>query len=293
MANVRVQSPVAKLPASGIRVEEWDQRLGSGVQLRVRASGSGRPVLLIHGLMMSSRFFSHQLDNPPAGCRLIAPDLRGHGDSDKTPSGHTMKQYAADLIDLIDLCGPGDSSSLVLVGWSMGAMVAFEYIEMNRPRQVAGLVIIDQPPAPVERPGYDFGTYSLERIGDVIGRLQSEIKPFARQFLDAMLHLPPTDTDLWMVDEMMKVPPCIAVTAFADHIVRDYRDFLAGVQIPTLVAFGRDSKLIPAAAATYLGDLVERSRVEVFNLSSHCPFYEEQSRFNRILAEFVHACAAS
>jgi non-heme chloroperoxidase len=291
MADRRARIATGKLPASRIQVDEWEQRLRSGAQLRVRASGSGRPVVLIHGLMMSSRFFSRQLDDPPAGCRLIAPDLRGHGDSERSLSGHTMEQYAADLLEL---CGPRNSIAPVLVGWSMGAMVAFEYMKLSRPGEVAGLVIIDQPPAPVERPGYDFGTYSLERIGYVIRRLQTDLGPFAREFLDAMLHLPPTAGDLWMVDEIMKVPPCVAATAFVDHIVRDYRDFLAEVKIPTLVAFGGDSKLIPAGAARYIGDLIEHSRVEVFDLSSHCPFYEEPSRFNQILGEFVNElCAVS
>jgi non-heme chloroperoxidase len=290
MANRHAQLPTGKLPASENRVEEWDQRLDSGIQLRVRACGNGRPVVLIHGLMMSSRFFNRQLDDPPAGCRLIAPDLRGHGDSEKTTSGHTMEQYAADLLELGD---PRNRIAPVLVGWSMGAMVAFEYMKLSQPGEVAGLAIIDQPPAPVERQGYDFGTYSLERIGYVIRRLQTDIGSFAREFLDAMLHLPPTAGDLWMVDEIMKVPPCVAATAFVDHIVRDYRDFLAEVKIPTLVAFGGDSKLVPAHAARYIGDLIEHSRVEIFTRSSHCPFYEEQSRFNRILSEFVHECAAS
>lgn len=56
----------------------------NGALLHYEDSGDGRPVVFLHGCWMSSRFFTHQTA-PGAlpGCRVIAPDFRGHGRSEK------------------------------------------------------------------------------------------------------------------------------------------------------------------------------------------------------------------
>src|ERR1700684_2500738 len=81
-----------------------------------------RPVVLIHGMCMSRRFFHRQLEQVTRARRVLALDLRGHGDSSKTEAGHTMPQYARDLQGFIGALG---LERPVLVGWSMGAFVAW------------------------------------------------------------------------------------------------------------------------------------------------------------------------
>ncbi|HEY1331467.1 MAG TPA: alpha/beta hydrolase, partial [Actinomycetota bacterium] len=97
-----------------------------GVELNVRERGQGRPVLFLHGVMCSGRFFDPQLERAEAaGYRAIVPDLRGHGDSEKVLDGHTVPNYARDVHALLEARG---AERPVLVGWSMGAMVAYEYL---------------------------------------------------------------------------------------------------------------------------------------------------------------------
>lgn len=97
----------------------------NGALLHYEDSGDGRPVVFLHGCWMSSRFFTHQTA-PGAlpGCRVIAPDFRGHGRSEKPLDGHTMAAYADDVRNLIETL---DIHDVTLVGWSMGAFVAWEY----------------------------------------------------------------------------------------------------------------------------------------------------------------------
>jgi pimeloyl-ACP methyl ester carboxylesterase len=68
--------------------------LSNGVTLNATDAGSGTPVVFIHGVMMSGRFFDHQVSFFSQGYRVIVPDLRGHGQSEKVLYGHTVANYA-------------------------------------------------------------------------------------------------------------------------------------------------------------------------------------------------------
>ena len=101
-----------------------DVRAGN-VTLSVEDEGSGPAVVFIHGWSCSGRFFQRQLPYFARSHRVVIPDLRGHGRSEKTLSGHTLPQYAEDLRELF---GSLSLERPVLVGWSMGAEVAWEYL---------------------------------------------------------------------------------------------------------------------------------------------------------------------
>ena len=55
-----------------------EQRLANGITLHLVDEGEGRPVVFVHGVMMSSRFFDRQVEHVSASARMVAPDLRGH-----------------------------------------------------------------------------------------------------------------------------------------------------------------------------------------------------------------------
>src|ERR1700730_8853600 len=73
------------------------QPLGNGVTLCLKDAGTGMPVVFLHGAMMSRQFFRHQIMYFSSHYRAVAPDFRGHVDSDKVLSGHTVSIYAQDL----------------------------------------------------------------------------------------------------------------------------------------------------------------------------------------------------
>ena len=73
-----------------------DIRVAS-VTLSLEDEGTGPVVVFIHGWCCSGRFFQRQLPYFARAHRVIIPDLRGHGRSEKTLGGHTLPQYAADL----------------------------------------------------------------------------------------------------------------------------------------------------------------------------------------------------
>jgi pimeloyl-ACP methyl ester carboxylesterase len=260
------------------------QVVGDGVTISFDDCGSGRTVVFLHGVMMSRQFFKHQLPYFSKYYRTLAIDFRGHGDSDKTLSGHTVSTYAQDLRALFDKC---QVEQPVLVGWSMGAMVIFEYLKSFGQDDIAGIVIVDQPPSDFVWPGYEFGVFTLDWLIHSVEGLQTEQRKLVQGFVNLMLHQPEKSVVDWMVSDIMKVPPAIAVSILVTQTFRDYREFFSSIKVPTMVIFGGDDKLTSPRAGEFIAARIPQARLQIFEQSSHCPFYEEPERFNRVVHEFV------
>lgn len=103
---------------------------------------------------------------------------------------------------------------------------------------------------------------------------------------------PPTDVRRLVFDEIARVPPAIQSAILFDQSVRDYRDVLGDIDIPTLVCVGEDDTLLDPAGVEYVAERTPDADLKRFAESGHCPFLEEPEKFNRVVSEFVDACTA-
>jgi len=260
----------------------------NGAQLSFRDEGSGHPLVLLHGWSMTGRFFQRQMPPFAARYRVLVPDFRGHGESEKVLSGHTVEQYAADVHSLAEALG---LERPIVLGWSMGAMVAYEYLKLVGDGGAAGLVVVDQGPSDFIWPDYPEGVFSAQDLANGNKQLQTDQAGLAREFVDLMLHEPDEETAAWMVEEMLKCPPAIAGSILLDQTIRDDRATIVGLRLPTLVVFGEDPKLNNPAAGKWISDQIPGSQFEVIAASSHCPFYERADEFNALVARFAASVA--
>ncbi len=99
-------------------------KTSDGALLNALSSGSGEPLIMIHGLTANLNHFKKQIPVLSTKYRVIAYDLRGHGLSEKG-KGLSLEIYARDLQDLMGHFGIEKAS---VVCWSMGAHVLFEYV---------------------------------------------------------------------------------------------------------------------------------------------------------------------
>ena len=258
------------------------------VMLSVEDEGSGSPIVFIHGWSMSGRFFRRQLEYFRAMHRVVIPDLRGHGRSEKVLHGHTVPNYADDVRALLDDLG---IRRPVLAGWSMGAMVAFEFLRAFGADSIAGLVIVDQPPSDFAWDGYEFGPMTVEALREMNVQIQLDQAAVVDEFTRLMLHRPDEQTISWMRSEILEVPPVIGSTILVDQTLRDYREFLPQINVPTLVLFGEDDKLTSPRAGEYIANRVPGASLRTFPESSHCPFWEESDSFNHAIADFITGLA--
>jgi len=114
----------------------------NNARIRYLDKGSGPPLLLIHGLGASHADWQKQIDFFARVFRVIAPDLRGHGDSEGE-GPYNVDRLATDLSQLLDLLKVG---SFFVIGHSMGGAVAMQ-LALFKPERVKKLVLADTLPS--------------------------------------------------------------------------------------------------------------------------------------------------
>jgi aminoacrylate hydrolase len=108
-----------------------------GVRLSVSLLGEGFPTLLIAGLGGKGSFWTEALPHVAAGRRIILPDHRGCGASDRPVAGYSIGRLAADMLCILDALG---IARVDIVGHSTGGLIA-QRLALSAPGRVRDLVL--------------------------------------------------------------------------------------------------------------------------------------------------------
>ena len=256
-----------------------------GADLYYEDVGNGPAIVFLHGVMASHQFFEPQLVDLAADFRTIGLDFRGHGRSEKVELGHTVAQYARDVRSLIEAL---DLEHVVLVGWSMGAFVSWDYVEQFTTDGVRGLVDIDMEASRFQWADYEHGLTDLRGIMDTMELVQRDYTGVIERVTEQVFKHPPTDAlRSLQFDELSRIPPTTKSAILFDALTRDYREVLPDIDVPTLVCAGADEKRGTVEAVRQVTDYLPDADFELFEESGHCPTLEEPDRFNRTLRRFV------
>lgn len=115
-----------------------------GLRFKVHRMGQGEPVVvLIHGIGIDNSSSHYFLTAPALSplCSVVCYDLRGHGDSEVSPSGYTFEQHVLDLEALLDAIGV-NGRRVALVGTSLGGRIALEFA-LRFPDKVDRIALLD------------------------------------------------------------------------------------------------------------------------------------------------------
>lgn len=110
----------------------------NGIQVHVAEHGEGPPVVLLHGLGWDHELWVPFMEQFTARYRIIAPDTRGHGRSDKPAGPYSIDAFAEDLQGLLNALA---LEKVALVGFSQGGMTA-QLVALQQPKLVAALMLV-------------------------------------------------------------------------------------------------------------------------------------------------------
>jgi len=276
-------------------IEKRSIKTADGVRLNVLEAGRGKPLVLIPGWSQTAAQFRRQLEGLSDRYRVIAIDMRGHGDSDKPAHGYRIQRLAQDVRQALVAM---DLQDVTILGHSMGCSVLWCYFDLFGAERVSKFVFCDEPPMLTADPTWtaqqaeDAGAiFTPEAVTQTMNALAGpEGVATTTGFVGGMVtsKMPP-ETLQWMIAENLKLPRAHAATLLYNHCHQDWRDVFARIDVPSLFIGGRVS-LVPWKSVAWAASQVKGARLEIFEEAEggqHFMFEENPAKFNRLLAEFI------
>ena len=281
--------------ALAAEIKEGYFTTNDGVRIHYMEAGSGKVLVMIPGWSQTAAQFKHQLDGLSDRYRVIALDMRGHGESSKPDHGYRIHRLSKDVYEFLTA---NNLTDVTLAGHSMGCSVIWGYWELFGTERLAKLILIDQMPMITANPIWpeqekiDAGAI-LDK-DSLYGVTNSLAGPdgvkTTYDFIGAMFTKQYSRDEVnWVVQQNLKLPRPYAARLLYDHATNDWRDVLPHLDIPTLIVGGKSS-LVGWRSQVWMGTQIPGSRVVIFEDAeggNHFMFMENPEKFNRIVKEFM------
>jgi pimeloyl-ACP methyl ester carboxylesterase len=265
--------------------------LADGGRLKYESEGSGRPIVLLHGWGMRGEFFRQQIAAWSPRFRVVAPDLRGHGESSHLKDGQGLPTLVDDVAELLVSL---DLSAALLVGWSMGAMVTWGVMQRKEAARISGLVTIDMVPRILNEENWKFGLREgkdASVFSTVTARMIADWPGFTKIFVPRIFASGRQEECKAMADRIIneteKNDPESMARLWLSMADQDFRGNLSQINTPTLVVHGARSQLYSEEASNWVVSHMPNARLVNFANSGHAPQLEEPDLFNREIEIFA------
>ena len=272
-----------------------------GYRRAFRMTGTGPPLLLLHGIGDSSESWVPVLDELATRHTVIAPDLLGHGSSDKPRADYSVAAYANGMRDLLDVLGVERAT---VVGHSLGGGVAAQ-LAYQYPERVERLVLVGSGGVSQE---VNIVLRALAAPFAELAMLPMQLPParLAGRLMIGMLkcsgHPLGRDADdiLRVADAIPRGPARVAFTRTLRSVV-DWRGqvvtmldrcYLAEA-MPTFLVWGTHDGVIPVEHAYEAHRSMPGSRLSIYDGAGHFPHRTDPDRFVAELREFIDTSQAA
>jgi 3-oxoadipate enol-lactonase len=249
------------------------------IDLYYESTGQGPPVLLIHGLGSSTRDWEPQIAAFPAHYRVVAFDVRGHGQSDKPPGPYSVPLFTADTAELIRSLEIGPCH---IIGISMGGMIAFQ-LAVDTPELVKSLVIVNSAPEMIVRTFQDrlnvlqrsllVRVFGMRKIGGV---LSSRLFPKPEQESIRQMFI-----ERWSENDQRAY-----MESFRGLLGWSVSDLLHTIMCPTLV-IASDEDYTPVSIKEKYVERLPHAELIVIEDARHAVTAERPEEFNKVVLDFL------
>jgi pimeloyl-[acyl-carrier protein] methyl ester esterase len=268
-----------------------------GASIAFADEGAGRPFLLLHGWGAHGGFFHEVRAALSTRVRVITPDLRGHRFSPDDPARLTIDRLAHDVVDLIEAL---DLADTIVVGWSMGAMLAWRALTLGAAPRVSGAVTIDMSAKIANDETWRFGMRggqdraTLERYAPAMG---ADWPAYCRHFTQCLFAegrgIETASLAEQALHGALDNDPAQLAPLWLSLVRQDMRAMLSAVSTPMLIVHGAQSQLYDENAAIALQRIMPGARRLTYARSGHAPHMEEPARFAADIEDFAESLKAA
>jgi haloacetate dehalogenase len=275
----------------------------NGIRQYFVVAGDGPPVVLLHGFPETNYAWRHQIPALAKHYRVIAPDLRGYGETDKPATGYDKRTMALDLVGLMKAL---DVPKVALVGHDRGARVATRFAK-DHPELLDRLVVMDNVPtrivarsvdAQIARAYWFFFFHLVPDLPETLIDGREDL--WLRHFFSDWCYNPHTISgkDFEIYVQAYRRPGAVR-GAMADYRAngedntQDQADAEVKIDCPVLALWGADFQAVgklfdmPAVWAEMAHDV----RAEEIKQCGHLPHEEQPERVNGLLLDFLSGWA--
>lgn len=253
------ESGARRLPKVGISPVRREVEVG-GRPVGYEVAGEGEPVVLVHGLSGSTRWWSRNMPALTEGYRVYLVDLPGFGAMRRLRRQFVLAEAASWLSAWMEAVGLERAH---LVGHSMGGYVSIK-LAAQRPETVDRLVLVTPAGVPAER----------SMLGHLVP-LALAARYATPRFLPVLAY------------DALRMGPVTLWRAARDLLTEDVREDLRKIEALTLLVWGKNDPLIPPSVGNLLREEISRSRLLVLEGAGHVPMFDRPREFDDALLAFL------
>jgi 3-oxoadipate enol-lactonase len=258
----------------------------SGATLGYVDSGTGQPIILIHGLFLDHRAFELQIEAFGDRARIIAIDIHGHGSSSELKTPMSLEEMAEDFWDLVRQLG---IERAIWCGLSIGGMTSLR-VAIEHPEAVSGLLLLNT----------NGGSGAIKKVPSLDGlnavltlRFLWHTSFLKKQVMSAgllgkkTLQTKPELLSLWI--ERMKGISTSSVVNGIEAVLgaRSILNALSGIRVPTIVAGGQEDVALPIAACREIQQRISGAKLVEIENCGHSSAIEQPQIVSQLLAELM------
>jgi len=259
-----------------------------GAELSYLELGEGQPMVLVHGWSQSGLQWYNQIEEFSKTHRVLALDLRGHGESSKIDYGYRVYRLAKDVREF--MIGLGLEPA-IMMGHSLGCNILWAYWDLFGDAGIEKIVFVDSSPYSLDNPTQagDSRIHAARGLtSDALFQMalswanDDEPGTFARDFLRQQM-TPEVPDEIFekAFEQHMLLPKRHRADLFVNVAGLDERDVLSRISVPSLFVGGKIS-LVNPESVIWQAKQAQQGSYEIFVM-----FLENPAKFNQVVREFL------
>lgn len=239
-------------------------------------------IIFIHGFPFNKEMWNKQLDALSENLRVIAYDVRGHGNSYSGTDDFSIELFVKDLLSFMDAL---EIEKTTLCGLSMGGYIALKAIE-KYPYRFDKLILCDTSCKP------DSHEAKEKRMKAIEGILENGVEKFADDGIMIFFAQESLNTKKDMIAEVREImvhttEKSIIKTLLALSKRKETCSILSEIKVPVLILVGEEDKITPPEAAQFMHKEINGSVISIIKHAGHLSNLENPEQFNTQLKKFL------